>query len=165
MPDESTIRSRLDAYVEAWRSEDREAFLGLWSDDAHWEDPVGSAPMRGRNAIAEFWDKTHAAPMTLRPEPERVIVCGAEAMLSGEDSPMGGVISEVLVSTPAISRTEAVTRMPDFSSSRRATAPAATRATVSLPELLPPPRQSRRPNFFFQVKSAWPGRYTSCRSW
>jgi steroid delta-isomerase len=81
MPDESTIRTRLDAYAEAWRTDDREAFLGLWADDAHWEDPVGSAPMRGRDAIAEFWDKTHAAPMTLRPEPERVIVCGDEAML------------------------------------------------------------------------------------
>ena len=81
MRDERTIRTRLDAYVEAWRTDDREAFLGLWADDAHWEDPVGSAPMRGRDAIAEFWDKTHAAPMTLRPEPERVIVCGDEAML------------------------------------------------------------------------------------
>jgi len=81
MLDESTIRTRLDAYAEAWRTDDREAFLGLWADDAHWEDPVGSTPMQGLEAIAEFWDKTHAAPMTLRPEPERVIVCGAEAML------------------------------------------------------------------------------------
>ncbi len=39
-----------------------------------------------------------------------------------------------------------------------ATAPAATRPTVSRPELLPPPRWSRMPYFFWNVKSAWPGR-------
>ena len=31
------------------------------------------------------------------------LISGADAMLSGGDSPMGGVIAEILVSTPAIS--------------------------------------------------------------
>src|SRR5690606_523569 len=31
------------------------------------------------------------------------MISGADAMLSGEDSPMGGVIAEILISTPAIS--------------------------------------------------------------
>src|SRR3546814_20757942 len=31
------------------------------------------------------------------------MISGADAMLTGEDSPLGGVIAEILVSTPAIS--------------------------------------------------------------
>jgi len=31
------------------------------------------------------------------------MISGADAMLTGADSPMGGVIAEILVSTPAIS--------------------------------------------------------------
>ena len=31
------------------------------------------------------------------------MISGADAMLTGDDSPMGGVIAEVLISTPAIS--------------------------------------------------------------
>ncbi|MFT5509888.1 MAG: alkylation response protein AidB-like acyl-CoA dehydrogenase, partial [Hyphomicrobiaceae bacterium] len=31
------------------------------------------------------------------------MISGADAMLTGEDSPMGGIIAEILISTPAIS--------------------------------------------------------------
>jgi steroid delta-isomerase len=81
MPDEGRIRAALEAYVEAWRTEDRKAMLDLWAEECLWEDPVGSDPMTGRTAVAEFWDKTHSSPMQLRPETDRVIVCGNEAML------------------------------------------------------------------------------------
>ena len=54
--------------------------------------------------------------------------------------------------------------MPFMARYLRARAPAATRPTVSLPELLPPPRWSRMPYFSWYVTSAWPGRKTSRRA-
>jgi steroid delta-isomerase len=82
MTDEGQIRAAVDAYVEAWRRDDREALLALWAEECLWEDPVGSDAMKGRQAVAEFWDKTHGNPMQLQPELDRVIVCGNEAMVS-----------------------------------------------------------------------------------
>jgi hypothetical protein len=41
---------------EAARAHDRAGWVGLFTDDARLEDPVGSYPHRGRGAIARFYD-------------------------------------------------------------------------------------------------------------
>lgn len=43
------------AYVAAFEAGDAVAAAALFADDATVEDPYGSAPMRGRDAIAAFY--------------------------------------------------------------------------------------------------------------
>lgn len=62
--------TRADVAAAAQRSlaaaaaHDREAWIGLFTADGRVEDPVGSAPHRGRAAIGRFYD-TFIAPRTI----------------------------------------------------------------------------------------------------
>jgi steroid delta-isomerase len=49
------IKGVVDTYLAALRSNDMEAAIALYADDATIEDPVGSVPRRGRDAIREFY--------------------------------------------------------------------------------------------------------------
>jgi len=77
--DESVLRT-IERYQSTFSAEDREGWLALFTDDAVLEDPVGSSPHEGREAIAAFWDGVHARTdrgsvrMTQGPA-----VCGLEA--------------------------------------------------------------------------------------
>jgi steroid delta-isomerase len=77
--DESVLRT-IERYQSTFSAEDREGWLALFTDDAVLEDPVGSPPHEGREAIAAFWDGVHARTdrgsvrMTQGPA-----VCGLEA--------------------------------------------------------------------------------------
>ena len=57
----------------------------------HAQGPEGSIGKLANSNVARLANQVHT------------MINGADAMLSGDDSPMNGVISEVLVSTPAIS--------------------------------------------------------------
>jgi steroid delta-isomerase len=57
--DPEAIRSTIEDYCRTFGA-DREAWVALFADDATVEDPVGSELRRGREAIATFWDETHA---------------------------------------------------------------------------------------------------------
>ena len=74
-------RAAIEAYVEAWRTGDRDALLAVFAEDAIWEDPVGTPPWRGREGVGRFWDQAHGGGATLTPKVQRVIVCGHEGML------------------------------------------------------------------------------------
>lgn len=78
---ERRTRAAVEAYVKAWASGDRAALLEVFAEDATWEDPVGTPPYRGREAIGAFWDSAHAGGATLTPEVKRIVVCGSEAIL------------------------------------------------------------------------------------
>ena len=75
-----TIEHTIRRYQATFSAEDREGWLALFTDDAVLEDPVGSPPHEGREAIAAFWDAVHARTergsvrMTQGPA-----VCGLEA--------------------------------------------------------------------------------------
>jgi steroid delta-isomerase len=79
--DEKKARETAQAYLDAYANGDREGLLSLFADDASFTDPVGSPPMKGKQAIAAFWDKARQGGSTFTPELRRVIVCGNEAML------------------------------------------------------------------------------------
>ena len=79
--DQKTARATAQAYLDAYANGDREGLLSLFTEDACFTDPVGSPPMRGKQAIAEFWDKARKGGTTFQPELRRVIVCGNEAIL------------------------------------------------------------------------------------
>ncbi len=74
------IVGTIDRYQSTFSADDRDGWLALFTDDAVLEDPVGSAPHEGREAIAAFWDAVHARTergtvrMTQGPA-----VCGLEA--------------------------------------------------------------------------------------
>ena len=55
------------------------------------QGPEGSLGKLAASVIARAANRVHT------------MISGADAMLTGTDSPMGGVIAEILVSTPAIS--------------------------------------------------------------
>ncbi|UXA15886.1 ketosteroid isomerase family protein [Mycobacterium sp. SMC-4] len=61
--------------LTAANAHDREGWIGLFTDDGRVEDPVGSAPHRGRAAIARFYD-TFIGPRTINFHPHADIVSG-----------------------------------------------------------------------------------------
>lgn len=58
---------------------DRDAWVGLFAPDAIVNDPVGSKPHVGTEAIGQFYD-TFIAPNTIEFEVEHDIVCGSSVM-------------------------------------------------------------------------------------
>jgi len=75
------VRSAIDAYFESWRTGDIDARAALFADDASFADPVGAPKFEGLEAIRGFWTAAAKAPIQTRPEVERVIVCGDEALV------------------------------------------------------------------------------------
>jgi steroid delta-isomerase len=77
---DGAIQETIRRYQATFSAGDREGWLALFADDAVLEDPVGSAPHEGLEAIAAFWDGVHARTergtvrMTQGPA-----VCGREA--------------------------------------------------------------------------------------
>jgi steroid delta-isomerase len=78
----------LVAARNSWRcvqAGDKAAWLALMADDVLFEDPIGVAPtnpsgrgLRGKAAVAEFWDKT-MEPASIRIEPHESFVAGSES--------------------------------------------------------------------------------------
>jgi steroid delta-isomerase len=79
MPTPEQVRAAVDAYVDALKRDDKEAWLKVFAEDARQEDPVGTPVNVGRQAIAQFWDSFHVNAERVELEPKDVIVCGAEA--------------------------------------------------------------------------------------
>ena len=67
MPSQSEMKAVLQRYIDGFNAEDPRAIAELFADDATVEDPVGSEPIRGREAIAEFYREAVAtgAKLTL----------------------------------------------------------------------------------------------------
>jgi hypothetical protein len=55
MTDRDSVRRWLEAYVEAWKSYDREAIGELFSEDARCRYHPWDEPIVGRAAIVESW--------------------------------------------------------------------------------------------------------------
>jgi steroid delta-isomerase len=58
--DAATIRSAVEAYTGAFSRRDRDGLLGLFTDDAWIEDPVGTPRREGREEIGAFFDEMTA---------------------------------------------------------------------------------------------------------
>jgi len=90
MPTPEQIRATLDAYVAAYATNDRAAFLALFAPDAEWTDPVGTPTHHGVAGVAEFWDTTRSMADSIVLHPVHVHVCGDEAALVMEIRPVIG---------------------------------------------------------------------------
>jgi steroid Delta-isomerase len=78
------VRAVIGKYVEAWATGNKALLLGIFAENATWEDPVGSPPFIGHEGISRFWDfanKGVGEGRTITPRVEQVIACGNEGLL------------------------------------------------------------------------------------
>ena len=89
------VRETIRAYVDAFERKDRDAWVGLFAEDAHQVDPVPSPPNVGRPAIADFFDRTSTLADKITIDVHHVHVCGDEAVMvfTGTATSAGGSFS------------------------------------------------------------------------
>jgi steroid Delta-isomerase len=75
-PGES-VRQLLDRYCHAMSTRDRATWVDCFAPDAVQEDPVGSTPNVGHDAIGAFFDANGAIPIT--------IYCTADPLVMGDE--------------------------------------------------------------------------------
>jgi steroid delta-isomerase len=56
--DAATIRATVTGYCDAFTRRDRDAYVGLFVDDAWIEDPVGTDKRHGHEGIGAFFDES-----------------------------------------------------------------------------------------------------------
>ena len=83
-PTEEQIAAAMQQYVDSITEGDLESILDIFSDDAVVEDPVGSEPKRGKDALREFYQMTieSVETMILEGNPRARDQWGACAMLA-----------------------------------------------------------------------------------
>jgi steroid delta-isomerase len=81
MIDPERVRAVVDAYVDTYRRNDKQACLDLFAPDAVWHDPVGEPPHVGHEGIGAFWDQSHLLAESIVLEPADVIVCANQAVM------------------------------------------------------------------------------------
>jgi uncharacterized protein (TIGR02246 family) len=80
-PAPEQVRATVDAYVAAYRANDKAALVALFTDDCEWTDPVGTPTHHGPDGVGAFWDGAHALAESIVLEPKDVHVCGDEAAM------------------------------------------------------------------------------------
>ena len=55
-----SLRSWLEGYRSAWEERDPEAVISLFAEDATYQETPFSQPMRGREAIRQYWSRAVA---------------------------------------------------------------------------------------------------------
>lgn len=73
----------LDAYVDAWRTYDRDAIRALFTDDTEYRYQPWAEPVRGADAIADDWLANPDEPGTWRAEYHPWVVAGDQAVVRG----------------------------------------------------------------------------------
>ena len=81
MPTPEQVRATVDAYVDAYAQNDKDAFLALWAPDGVLEDPVGTPIHQGAEALGTFWDGARELADRIELRPTSVIVSGGEAAM------------------------------------------------------------------------------------
>ena len=85
------MRAVCDAYVAAYRNNDKAALLELFADDCEFTDPVGTPTHVGRDAVGKFWDDARAMADSIVLEQKDVTICANEvAMLIEIHATIGG---------------------------------------------------------------------------
>lgn len=80
MLSQDQMQAVADAYVDAYKRNDRDAVVALFAPDAVFEDPVGQPAHVGHEGIAAFWDQSHALAQ-IELAPADVIICGNEMVM------------------------------------------------------------------------------------
>jgi ketosteroid isomerase-like protein len=80
----------LEAYVAAWRSYDRDAIAGLFSEDAEYRYHPYDDPVRGREAIAAAWLADPDEPDSWEAAYAPLLIVADRAVATGETRYDGG---------------------------------------------------------------------------
>ena len=56
-----SLRRWLDSYRSAWEERDPDAVIRLFAEDATYQETPFSQPMRGREAIRQYWSRAVVA--------------------------------------------------------------------------------------------------------
>jgi steroid delta-isomerase len=75
------VRRVVDAYVDAYRRNDKQACVDLFAADAVWHDPVGEPPHVGHEGIGAFWDQARVLAESIELIPSDVIACANQAAM------------------------------------------------------------------------------------
>jgi steroid Delta-isomerase len=63
--DAAAIRGTVEAYCAAFTKADRDAYVGLFTEDAWIEDPVGTPRLEGHDGIGGFFDQARGMADTI----------------------------------------------------------------------------------------------------
>jgi len=66
-------------HVEFWNSQQRSNWVDLFSTNMVFEDPVGSPPKTGLDAVHKSWDRSFTAGRCWTLHPQKIISVGLEA--------------------------------------------------------------------------------------
>ena len=72
-------RTAVQNHCAFWNARDREAWSAIFADDVVFEDPVGSPPKHGREAVRKQWELSMTPGRDWRLIADRIYVCGDEA--------------------------------------------------------------------------------------
>jgi steroid delta-isomerase len=75
------VEAVVDAYVESYRRNDKDACVALFATDARWHDPVGEPPHVGHAGVRAFWDQARTFADAIVLVPSNVIVCANQAVM------------------------------------------------------------------------------------
>jgi len=109
---EDAARQAVLAYVDSYRTGDIEARLALFAEDAAFEDPVGTEPMIGREALKAFW--TAGVHFDIAMELQTLAVNGSEAaflFLATLRAPEGDMVTLRVIETLAVDEQGLISRM------------------------------------------------------
>ena len=75
------VRAAVDGYVGSFVAADRDRFLSVLAPDVVQEEPAGSTPNRGVDALGAFWESLWSGLESIEFESRELYVSGAEAAL------------------------------------------------------------------------------------
>lgn len=90
MADATKIRETIERYWAAFCTNDRDAYLGCFADDAWIEDPLGTPRRNGKGDLATFFDESQQLADSFTLLGGFVNVCGDEAAFTMQARPMLG---------------------------------------------------------------------------
>ena len=86
------VQRWLDAYVEAWRSYDRDTIRALFAPDATYAYHPWDEPLRGPDAIADSWLEDRDEPGSWDAAYAPALIEGNAAIATGETRYAGGEV-------------------------------------------------------------------------
>jgi steroid delta-isomerase len=75
------VRAAVDGYVQSFATADRDRFRSILAPDVVQEEPAGSTPNQGIDALSGFWDSLWSNLQAIEFESRELYVTGDEAAL------------------------------------------------------------------------------------
>ena len=87
------IHATVNAYIAAYKGNDRDSLVACFADDCEFTDPVGTPTNLGHAGVATFWDTARTMAESIVLELKDVTICGNEAAVMIEiHANVGGTV-------------------------------------------------------------------------